>query len=1014
MQKLTLSLLGAPLLELEGTPVHVDTRKAIALLAYLAITRQPHSRDTLAALLWPDYSQTNARAALRRTISALHRSLGKPLLESRQELLYLPDSTGLQVDAWEFYRCLAECESHPHPASQACPKCLPWLSQAACLHRGTFMAGFSLRDSAEFDDWQFFQSETFRRELGSVLERLVQGYADQGNFETAIDYAQRWLSLDALHEPAHRQLMQLYALSGQRNAALRQYQECVRILDKELGVAPLAETSRLFREIKEQTGPRRAASSLDIPARSPAAAGYQHLQTGTGFYAAAIATQALPRKPHALLLPLTSRETEWKALHQAYAEIERDGQFIVLEGEAGIGKSRLAEEFLASIRPTGASIIQARCYPGETNLAYAPFIEGLSNAISQTVYANWHHSISASSLSEAARLLPAIHQLQTNLPAIPPAEDPGAQARFFENLSLVIRALCEGDTPGVVFLDDVHWADDASLDLLTYFVRRLRGHPLLILVTWRGEDLGSGHRLRRLLAEAQRNDYGELINLARLTPESVRALVGILTSQVPRVTPTITEQLYQETEGLPFFIYEYLASLPESGDNSAPASWPLPHGVRNLLHSRLEQISETGVQLLQTAAAIGRSFDYDTLREASGRTDEETISTLEILMGHGLIREALPGQEKTGPENLRLLSYDFSHEKLRHLVYGETSLARRRLLHLRIAESLVGRIRGRHDQPGFAGQIAYHYKQAGQARPAAEFYQIAGEQARSLYANAEALAHFQTALALGHPHIAQINEAIGDTHILMGNYDSAINSLEAALAQQGTDPAAQARLGHKLGDVYHRLGDWERAEGYFQASAEMLRDGNDPGGLARLYADWSRTVYRRGEMENAWQMACQALALAEEAVDIASLALTHNILGILSRAREDLSAAIIHLAKSLDLAKKIDQPVGQIAALNNLSLSYADMGDLERAIEFASQALTLCAALGDRHREAALHNNLADLYHTAGLEEHSMAHLKQAVIIFAEVNRAGMDEVAAPASELADRSHPEIWKLTEW
>ena len=90
------------------------------------------------------------------------------------------------------------------------------------------------------------------------------------------------------------------------------------------------------------------------------------------------------------------------------------------------------------------------------------------------------------------------------------------------------------------------------------------------------------------------------------------------------------------------------------------------------------------------------------------------------------------------------------------------------------------------------------------------------------------------------------------------------------------------------------------------------------------------------------------------------------------------------------------------------------MGDLERAIEFASQALTLCAALGDRHREAALHNNLADLYHTAGLEEHSMAHLKQAVIIFAEVNRAGMDEVAAPASELADRSHPEIWKLTEW
>jgi predicted ATPase/DNA-binding SARP family transcriptional activator len=1014
MPKFNLSLLGAPLLELEGVPVHVDTRKAIALLAYLAITRQPHSRDTLAALLWPEYSQTNARAALRRTISALHRSLGKPLLESKQELLYLPDSSGLWVDAWEFYHCLAECETHPHPASQVCPHCLPWLDKAAGLYRDTFMAGFSLRDSAGFDDWQFFQSETLRRELGSLLERLVQGYTDQGDFETAINYAQRWLLLDALHEPAHRQLMQLYALSGQRNAALRQYQECVRILDKELGVPPLEETSRLFREIKEQTGPWQAAPSLDRPAGSSIAAGEQSQQTGNGLSPATIATQAHPRKPHALLLPLTSRETEWEVLHQAYAEIERDGQFIVLQGEAGIGKTRLAEEFLASIRPRGASIIQARCYPGETNLAYAPFIEGLSNAIHQTAHANWHQGIPASSLSEAARLLPAIHQLQTNLPAVPTNEVPGAQARFFESLSLVIRALCEGDTPGVLFLDDAHWADDASLDLLTYFVRRLRGQPLLVLVTWRGEDLAGGHRLRHLLAEAQRNESGELINLRRLTPEAVREMVGILSSQVAQFTPTITENLYQETEGLPFFIYEYLASLPDAANHSAPAFWPLPHGVRGLLHSRLEQISETGVQLLQTAATIGRSFDYDTLREASGRTDEETISTLETLMEHGLIREAQPSQEKTSPENLRLLSYDFSHEKLRQLVYGETSQARKRLLHLRIAESLVGRIRGRRDQPGIAGQIAYHYKQASQARQAAEFYQIAGEQARSLYANAEALAHFQTALALGHPHIAQINEAIGDMHILMGNYDSAIHSLEAALAQQGSDQSALARLGHKLGDVYHRLGNWERAEGYFQASAETLRDVKDPGGLARLYADWSRTVYRRGEMENAWQMACQALTLAEDAADIASLMLTHNILGILSRARQDLPAATRHLTKSLELAKQIDQPGGQIAALNNLSLSYADMGDLERAIEFAGQALALCANLGDRHREAALHNNLADLYHSAGSEEQCMAHLKQAVSIFAEVNRAGVENEAAPASELADRSHPEIWKLTEW
>ena len=166
------------------------------------------------------------------------------------------------------------------------------------------------------------------------------------------------------------------------------------------------------------------------------------------------------------------------------------GAVVALEGEAGIGKTRLAEEFLASIRPRGACIIQARCYPGETNLAYAPFIEGLSSAIHQPVRADWHHTLTASSLSEAARLLPDIHLLHPDLPAVPPGADPGAQARFFESLSLLIRAICLGDIPGVLFLDDVQWADDASLDLLTYIVRRMRGQPLLVLVTWRRRRCG--------------------------------------------------------------------------------------------------------------------------------------------------------------------------------------------------------------------------------------------------------------------------------------------------------------------------------------------------------------------------------------------------------------------------------------------------------------------------------------------------------------------------------------------
>ena len=193
-------------------------------------------------------------------------------------------------------------------------------------------------------------------------------------------------------------------------------------------------------------------------------------------------------------------------------------------------------------------------------------------------------------------------------------------------------------------------------------------------------------------------------------------------------TADFSQRLYRETEGLPFFITEYLATLrgditPGETTPSDPSgslttwngdeAWPVPHGVRDLLRSRMEQIGETGVQLLQAAAVIGRSFDFDTLHEVSGRTDEETVITLEKLIARGLIRESQPGNGGSTQDTLRSLNYDFSHEKLRSFVYNETSLARRRLLHVRTAEALVTHARGRYELPSQAGSIASHYKQGG-------------------------------------------------------------------------------------------------------------------------------------------------------------------------------------------------------------------------------------------------------------------------------------------------------------
>lgn len=265
MPELSLFVLGNPRLERNGQTVELERHKAFALLIYLAVTGRPHRRDALAALLWPDLDQTRARAALRRTLSDLNIALAGNWLETSRETIGLPPSPAFWQDVTQFRQLLSQCRKHGHPETDPCPECLPLLTEAATLYCGDFLSGLTLRDAPAFDDWQLFETETLRGELALALERLARGHAALHEFELAIPYARRWLALDSLHEPAHCQLMQLYTWAGQRNAALRQYADCVRLLDQELGISPQAETIDLYNAIREdRLSPPTSASSLPV------------------------------------------------------------------------------------------------------------------------------------------------------------------------------------------------------------------------------------------------------------------------------------------------------------------------------------------------------------------------------------------------------------------------------------------------------------------------------------------------------------------------------------------------------------------------------------------------------------------------------------------------------------------------------------------------------------------------------------------------------------------------------
>lgn len=249
MSGLKLLFLGPPQIEVTGEPIKINRRKAIALLTYLAVTQQSHHRDALAALFWPEAPRDRARAGLRQTLWEFNKAAGDAWLDTAGETLVLQAGADIWVDVHAFQLRLAACQTHGHPADQACSDCLPLLTEAVNLYRDDFLAGFSLSDSPAFDEWQYLETEDLRRKFAAVLEKLGHYFTAEGNFEAAIPYVRRWSALDPLRDTPHYTLMQLYAWTGQRSAAVRQYRTYTQLLEQELGLGPREDISTLYRHI---------------------------------------------------------------------------------------------------------------------------------------------------------------------------------------------------------------------------------------------------------------------------------------------------------------------------------------------------------------------------------------------------------------------------------------------------------------------------------------------------------------------------------------------------------------------------------------------------------------------------------------------------------------------------------------------------------------------------------------------------------------------------------------------
>lgn len=336
MTQLQCFLLGPPQIRIDHCPVDLGRRKALALLAYLVIDGQHQSRDSLAALLWPEYSQRDARTDLSRTLSYLNRTLGEGwLIADRQRIGVDPESE-LWVDVGNFRQLVSQGEiAHENTPEEQ--KAL--LMTAAERYQGDFMAGFSLSDSPAFNDWHTLQTQALQLQLGQVLERLSELHTAEGAYDLAIAAAQRWLKLNLLHEPVHRQLMLLYALTDQQSVALRQYRDCERILKEELGIGPDAATIELLENIKSGQ-----VSTLLVDSANESASQSDNV-------AAPTLESPILRSP---TVPQPDEPTLFVGRQHALTRLDAflqkaltgQGHVVFITGEAGAGKTALVSEFI--------------------------------------------------------------------------------------------------------------------------------------------------------------------------------------------------------------------------------------------------------------------------------------------------------------------------------------------------------------------------------------------------------------------------------------------------------------------------------------------------------------------------------------------------------------------------------------------------------------------------------------------------------------------------------------------
>lgn len=851
--------------------------------------RAPITRQRIAGSLWPESGDTQALTNLRRELHHLR-------------------------DAWPSLDALIDAGSRTLAWRREADEVVDLVAFEAAADRGLAGDRAALQEAARLykgdilpdcmGEWIEADRERLRQRARTVLRCLVDHFEGDPAFGDAIEYAQQSVRLDSLDERAWCALMRCHAHRGERATALHLYQECAALLKRELGIQPSAATRATYREI------------LDLSAEA----------------------HVIPAPPRTVAYSLVGRDAEWHALLNAWrAAAAGRAQLFLIRGEAGVGKTRLAEELVGWCGLKNINTVTARCYAGEGRLAYAPIAAWLRGDSLQSTLMK----LDASWLADVARLRPEIAAARPEIPSPLGELESWQRLRFFEALAHAFRSAA----PLVLVLDDLQWADADTTEWLQYFLRSASEMRCLVVGTLREEEEQDNPQLERMLGGLERGGLLTAIALGPLDQAATSQLAGEVAERP--LDEAALARTFRETEGNPLFIVER-GRMELTRQPGASGVGAMPR-VQSVVAARLALLSGDARAIAEVASAVGRDFGFDILAHASDLEEDALVRALDELWRRHIVR--VQADER----------WDFSHDRIREVAYNAVGPARRRLIHRRIAQGLEVLFADRLDEA--SASIAVHLDRGGQPARAIPFLERAAAVATRVSANEEAIRCLTHALSLleglpagrtrterelalrsslsvalssargyAAPEVEKNLDRVfallpsrdgGQVPVrwlwaaftlrfVLGDLKSTHDVCQQAIARSASDPSCRCEAHHAMGGMLSSMGDLDASRYHFEASLAAY-DEQHPQRSA-LGSDL-------GVFAHAWY------------------AHTLWLLG-------DESAAVFHTEQAIALARRHDHVYSETLALAYAGMLHQMRRDADQVLECASGVVALCERYG--------------------------------------------------------------------